>query len=397
MLNKYNYNTDEFSSLQNYHRQTSFIELDEEGAGLNQKINLNNFVSEAVADFNPLSLYLAEMSNHKRITRERELILGKIIQKGQEIMVALTLDTQVRFKEMTQLKTEVISWLEKKRRPNYSENEIMSMIKQTFSDLACSYPENHDLISLSRRMNRVGQKVHEAKEELISSNLRLVVKIAKGYLNRGLDLMDLIQEGNIGLMKAASKYDYTRKTRFSTYASLWIKQSIIKAIYDKGRTIRLPVHQIEKHREFFKTYYKLFKELEREPTLTELSEDLGIKLENVCLIFQHLADPISLESTMADEKTYFKDSLLGDDGSSFLENTFRMEIKESVRRSVDNLPQKEAEVIKNRFGLTKEESLSLNALGHHIGISGERVRQIEAQALKRLRNPLRRKVLETLI
>ena len=396
MLNNHNYNTDEFSGHQNYHRQTSFLELYEEGAGLNRNTNLNNFVSEDITDFNPLSLYLAEMSNHKRITRECELILGKIIQKGQEIMVTLTLDTQVKLKEMTQLKTEVINWLEKKRRPNYSENEIMSMIMDTISDLARSFPENHDLISLSRLMNRIGQKVHEAKEELINSNLRLVVKIAKGYLNRGLDLMDLIQEGNIGLIKAASKYDYTRKTRFSTYAALWIKQSITRAIYDKGRTIRLPVHQIEKRRNFFKVYYNLFKEFEREPTLTELSDELGIELEEVCLIFQHLADPISLESTMADEKTYFKDSLLGDDGSSLLENIFRREIKESVRKSIDNLPQKEAEIIKKRFGLTKEESLSLSAIGHHIGISGERVRQIEAQALKRLCNPVRRKALEAL-
>ncbi|MBW2622682.1 MAG: sigma-70 family RNA polymerase sigma factor [Deltaproteobacteria bacterium] len=380
-----------------YQGRLSFIQENKKDTGLGETAEPDFFeVPEETNGSNPFYVYLADMNHYKRITHKRELTLGRRIRKGQEIMVALVMDSPFVNEEMNWLKTEIIRFLYKKKRPNYNENEVLSMIKEIVSDLARSFPKEQELNTLSRRLNRIGFKVHQAKEELINSNLRLVVKIARNYINRGLDLMDLIQEGNLGLIKAASKYDYSRGNRFSTYGSFWIRQGITRAIYDKARTIRLPIHHIEKRRSFFKTYYELFKGLEREPTPAELSSNLGISLDEVFLIFQHLSDPVSLESTMADGETLLKENIVGDDGGALFDMATENELKESVRKSLESLPAKEAAVIRNRYGLDGEQTLSLEGLGRHLKISGERVRQIEISAITRLRHPVRCNQLENL-
>jgi len=384
------------SDTHNYQGLLSFNP--ENDNGINEVDEVDVFKTpEQKNSNNPFYVYLADMNHHKRITRERELILGRRIKKGQEIMIALVMDSPFDSEEMNWLKTEIIRFLYKKKRPNYNENEVMSMISEKVSDMARSVPEDQGLFTLSRRLNRIALKVLQAKEELINSNLRLVIKIAKNYINRGLDLMDLIQEGNLGLIKAASKYDYSKGNRFSTYASFWIRQGITRAIYDKARTIRLPIHHIEKRRSFFMTYYELFKELEREPTPVELSSNLGMSLDEVFLIFQHLSDPVSLESTMADEETLLKENIMGDDGGALFEMASQNEMKESIRKGLESLSSKEAAVIRNRYGLDDEPTLSLEDLGRHLNVSGERVRQIEINAIARLRHPIRSKQLENLI
>ncbi len=341
--------------------------------------------------------YLSEVKNHDRISRERELVLGKRIKIGQELMVSLVLDSPADYKEMKFLQTEITRWIQKKKRPNYTENEVMSMIQKTLTELAGSYPTDNQLTTLSRCLNRIGNKVKEAKDELVTSNLRLVIKIAKKFQDRGLDLPDLVQEGNLGLIKAVGRYDYLKGNRFSTYSSWWIRQAIIKAIYDKGRTIRLPVHHLEVRRAFFKVFYALFKELEREPEPTEIAEKLNISLDQVMLIYRHVSTPISLETTIADEETYIKDNIIDDAGEASFDKVCRKELEKMVRDNVENLSPRQATVIKNRFGIKSKQKLSLGDLGRQLDISSERVRQIEFEALKRLRHPSCRMALENLL
>ena len=354
-------------------------------------------VEDSMDKHNLFLAYLAEVKKHDRISRERELVLGKRIKTGQELMVSLALDSPADYEEMKYLQTETTRWIQKKRRPNYTENEVMSMIQKTLTELAGSYPMDNQLTALSCRVNHIGNRVKEAKDELVTSNLRLVIKIAKNFQDRGLDLPDLVQEGNLGLIKAAGRYDYSKGNRFSTYSSWWIRQAITKAIYDKGRTIRLPVHHLEVRRAFFRAFYKLFKELEREPAPTEIAEKLNISLDQVMFIYRHVSTPISLETTMADEETYIKDNIIDDSGEASFDKVCRKELEKLVRDNVENLSPRQATVIKKRFGIKSKQKLSLGDLGRQLDISSERVRQIEFEALKRLRHPSCRMALENLL
>lgn len=342
-----------------------------------------------LSENDPLSAYFSDLKHLGRISREREQVLGKRIRKGQEIMVALTLDSPVKLKEMKPLKAEIIRWLNKKIRPNLHENEAMSLIEETVKNMAAAHPGNRDLTILCRRLKRIGHKIREAKEELINSNLRLVIKIAKKYINRGLLLPDLIQEGNLGLIKAAGKYDYSKGNRFSTYASWWIRQSIIRAIYDKSGTIRIPIHQLEVRRNFLKTYYNLFKELQREPTPTEMSETMAVSLDKVLSVIHLLHEPVSLDSTLPDEETCLKDLLVDDDGTVSFNTVCQRDLKETVSENLDSLSPREASIIRLRYGFDMKEGQTLDEVGSRFNISRERVRQIEIIAIKRLRHPSR--------
>ncbi|MBW2621935.1 MAG: sigma-70 family RNA polymerase sigma factor, partial [Deltaproteobacteria bacterium] len=334
----------------------------------------------SVSENSPLSAYFTDLKRFGRISREREQILGKRIRKGQEIMVALTLDSPVKLKEMRQLKTEIGRWLKKRIRPNLHENEAMAMIEETVKNMAAVHPRNKSITVLSRRLTQIGHKVREAKSELINSNLRLVITIAKKYMNRGLSFADLIQEGNLGLIKAAGKYDYSRGTRFSTYASWWIRQNIIRAIYDKSRTIRIPIHQQEVRRNFFKAYYSLFIELQREPTITEIAAEMEISVNKVLSSINIISEPISLDTTLADDESYLRDHIVGDDGSTSLNVVCQKGLKQAVHENLAFLSPIESGVIKLRYGFNMKEGLTLNEVGSRFNISGERVRQIEGQA-----------------
>jgi len=356
----------------------------------------NNDSSSGVSENSPLSAYLADLKHLGRISREREQILGKRIRKGQEIMVALTIDSSIRLKKMERLKIEIIRWLNKKIRPNLHENEAMSMIEETVRNMAAAHPRNKNLTTLSRRLNRIGWKVREAKSELISSNLRLVIKIAKKYLNRGLPFSDLIQEGNLGLIKAAARYDYSRGNRFSTYSSWWIRQGIIRAIYDKSRTIRIPVHQQEMRRGFYKAYFLLFIALQREPTVSEIAGEMEVSVEKVLSSINIISEPVSLDTTLADDESYLRDHIVGDDGSTPLNLVCQKRLKQAVHEGLASLSSIESSVIKLRYGFNMKEGLTLDEVGRRFNISGERVRQIENQTIKRLYRSMRFKKLEDL-
>ena len=333
-----------------------------------------------------LDVYLDEMKHYPRISPNRELVLGKRVSKGVEVMVALLMDSTVRLKAMVDLKARIVLWLDKKIRPNPGLGEIIEEMKDGVAEMYGRCPKNKQLEILNRRFNRIEKKVREGMNELVTANLRLVIKVAKSYMNRGLSFEDLIQEGNMGLIKAAGKYDFQTGYRFSTYASWWIRQAITRAIYDKARTIRLPVHLLETRNAYFKTYFRLTRELGREPDNEEVAAAIGASTEAIDELIIMIKDPIWLDTPKEEEEGTLSESLICDDEASPLEKVTYRQLCRKVREVLAELPRREEKVIRKRFGIEKDERVTLDQLGKELKISRERVRQLETQALNRLRS-----------
>jgi len=229
-----------------------------------------------------------------------------------------------------------------------------------------------------------------AREHLIKANTRLVVSIAKRYMGHGVAFLDLIQEGNLGLMKAVKKYDYTRGFRFSTYATWWIRQTISRAISDQGRTIRVPVHMIDRIRQLYRANHELEQKLGRQPTIEELSEHVGMPVHRVQWIMKVSWLPLSLESPVGDEE----DSELGhfiedNDSPTPMQSAYQSMLKDKLEEILSTLPPREARVLRLRYGLDDGTTYTLEEVGRKFGLTRERIRQIEGRALRALRHPKR--------
>jgi RNA polymerase primary sigma factor len=255
-----------------------------------------------------------------------------------------------------------------------------------------------DRASLDDHAARIAANAEEAKQSLIRSNLRLVVSIAKRYLGRGISFMDLIQEGNMGLLRATEKFSAWRGFKFSTYATWWIRQAISRSIADQARTIRIPVHMIETINKLVRTGRQMLHEIGREPTPEELAEKLQMPLEKVRKVMKIAKEPISLETPIGDEE----DSQLGDfieDKNAILplDSAIQENLKETTTRVLASLTPREERVLRMRFGIGMNTDHTLEEVGQQFSVTRERIRQIEAKALRKLKHPSRSRKLRSFL
>ncbi|MFW5713208.1 MAG: sigma-70 family RNA polymerase sigma factor [Brevefilum sp.] len=305
-----------------------------------QKNSKNRIGLEVLSSDDTVGLYLKEMSRVALLSVEEEQSLAKRIEAGREAKIKLA-------------------------KP---EKE---MIEERKAQL--------------RFLVRDGEK---AWEHLIKANTRLVVSVAKKYMGRGVPFLDLIQEGNLGLMKAVEKFDYTRGFRFSTYATWWIRQSITRSIADQGRTIRIPVHMIDRIRELYKVSHALEQELGRKPFAQEIAEEMELNVRKVQWMMRISWLPLSLETPVGDEE----DSELGmfvedEDTPTPMEVTYKSLLHDKIDEVLNTLSPREARILRLRFGLDSGRAYTLEEVGKKFGLTRERIRQIEGKALRQLRHP----------
>ncbi len=289
-----------------------------------------------------------------------------------------------------------------KKRPRLKKLAVMEeLAKKTqkiFKQLELEIGIRVDQVTMVwERIFKVQSFVSEAKNELITRNLRLVVNIAKNYVGRGLPLLDLIQEGNIGLMKAVDKFKHEKGFKFSTYATWWIRQAITRALIDQTKTIRVPVHMMEFYNRVTKASRELTQVLGREPTNDEIGAKLKVTVRKVEEVFRAIQDPIALQTPVGDEDTELEDFIGDKNSPSPYSDAEKKEISGYIQKVLGTLTPKEEKVIRMRFGIGVDRDHTLEEVGRHLLITRERVRQIEAKALRKLKHPSRLRALKTLV
>ena len=359
-------------------------------------------------------LRLKEIMSELPITNNRtdELLtvlyeLSRAVTKAEGIMLRKAIKHGVKRKDYidTYIGTEAKKdWLKTVSKKNASWKKFAAedatfitenrdKIKQTAEGLGLSIAEFKTMVAKVRKGER---EAAIAKKEMVEANLRLVISIAKKYVNRGLQFLDLIQEGNIGLMKAVDKFEYRRGYKFSTYATWWIRQAITRSIADQARTIRIPVHMIETINKLNRTQRLMMNDLGREPTPEELSVVLEMPVDKVRKVQKIAKEPISLETPVGDEE----DSSLGDfieDQNAImpLDAAVQTNMRDSVTQVLATLTPREERVLRMRFGIGMPTDHTLEEVGQQFNVTRERIRQIEAKALKKLRHPSRSRMMKS--
>jgi len=363
--------------------------------------------------------YFHSMGNISILTRNEEVELAKRLEEGKEIIkrVVTTLPLYKKLEASLDGKEEEdVNNSEKEKTDEALEmslkvldnlmlkieiaerkivsKEVQNEYKRVASEVGIKIDE---LKAKWDRITKARILVSEAKNELITRNLRLVVNVAKNYIGRGLSLLDLIQEGNIGLMKSIDKFDYKMGFKFSTYATWWIRQGITRALIDQTKTIRVPVHMMEFYNKVTRASRELTQQLGREPSKEEIAKRLEVSTGKVEGIFKSIQDPIALQTPIGDEDSKLEDFISDKDSPSPYSDTERNNVTEQILKVLNTLTPKEEKVIRMRFGIGFDKDHTLEEVGRHFSITRERVRQIEAKALRKLKHPHRRSALKVLI
>jgi RNA polymerase primary sigma factor len=340
--------------------------------------------------------YLREMGRFDLLTPEEEAKYSKTIRQGFEAIISAIRGDNSGVKEVQILRERIDLW--EKRDPTLKpKKQQLNFMRYTVLSAAKKYPEIRELFELQAKLEAYSRSIEVAKDTMIRANLRLVVSIAKRYMHQGLTLADLIQEGNLGLMRAVFRFDYTKGNKFSTYASWWIRQAITRAILDKTRTIRLPVHFLELRSQFFKAFYALFKELGREPTPLEISKATNLPMDKILSILEASREPISLETPVGDDDSTLGDFLENQESQSPYDAVQTRELSGRVNDILETLSEREEKIIRLRFGIGEKAEYTLEEIGKLFNVSRERIRQIEKKALNRLRHSSRRDKLKFFI
>jgi RNA polymerase primary sigma factor len=346
-------------------------------------------------DEDHVTCYLREISGYPLLTQEREVILAQTIRRGQEQLLQLIEEFAPHDGLILELHHKVKKLVGHEKAFPGVRDKILKVILRTLERGVQDHPKHDLYMLLLARVRAILEAIDGAKQEMVKANLRLVLSIAKRYRGRGMSFDDLIQEGNLGLLKAVGRFDHTKGNRFSTYATWWVRQSIIRGIYDKTRTIRLPVHFIELKNLFFKVFYELLKELGREPGPQEIAERAKLPLEKVQMVLTLAAQPISLETPIGDDEQRLGDFIEDDRAISPLEECSGRELAELTRELLSSLQPREEKILRARFGIDGQPAETLEKIGRTFKVSKERIRQIEKKALRKLRNPNRQASLRT--
>ncbi len=319
-------------------------------------------IPEGVSLEDPVRMYLKEIGKVPLLSGDEEIELAKLMEDGNKIQ-------------------DEIDALRKEAREKASGSEHDSLNKKADR--------------LKKKNAAVIQKGNTAKERLIEANLRLVVSIAKRYVGRGMQFLDLIQEGNMGLLKAVEKFDYRKGYKFSTYATWWIRQAITRAIADQARTIRIPVHMVETINKLMRVQRQLLQELGREPSTEEVAAEMKIPIERVAEIQKISQEPVSLETPIGEEEdSHLGDFIMDEKVPVPAEAASATILREELLKVLQTLTDREQKVLRLRFGLDDGRTRTLEEVGKEFNVTRERIRQIEAKALRKLRHPSRSKKLK---
>ena len=398
ILNKY------YIKLQRYQREKLNCILNSKDLSVSKNKNFKKIQSNLVTNFKNLQLapYIVEELVQLHYKENKKIV------SLEGVLLRLAMDNKISREEFLKyyINNEINPKFETFLNDNPTWKAFFKKFRKDFSEIRERLVEFSQKIGLSvgefkRLVSRIQKGEREsriAKKEMVEANLRLVISIAKKYTNRGLQFLDLIQEGNIGLMKAVDKFEYRRGYKFSTYATWWIRQAITRSIADQARTIRIPVHMIETINKIVRTTRQIMSEIGREPTPNELADRLHMPLDKVKKVLKIAKEPISLETPVGDEE----DSSLGDfieDKNALIpiDAAVKSSLRDTTTRILSSLTPREERVLRMRFGIGMNSDHTLEEVGQQFSVTRERIRQIEAKALRKLKHPTRARKLKTFL